>query len=58
MRRPCHALFSTSPRPRGEIGTRGVAGEGLAPHILLLVLFADRGPSPQPSPRKGGEREK
>src|SRR5262249_49686221 len=33
-------------------------GEGEPPRIPLAIVCVDRGPSPQPSPRKNGEREK
>ncbi len=46
-----------SPRLRGEVGTRSVPGEGEPPHIPMLTVFAERGPSPQLSPRERGERE-
>src|SRR5215472_17148710 len=41
----------TSPRLRGEVATRSVAGEGGSPSHRVLGDF----PSPPPSPRKRGE---
>jgi hypothetical protein len=48
----------TSPRLRGEVGLRSNPGEGDSPRTPMVLAFADNGPSPQPSPRKRGEREK
>jgi peptide/nickel transport system ATP-binding protein len=47
------ALFSTSPRVRGEVGTQSVPGEGDSPHTAL----AEAPPHPDPLPAKRGERE-
>jgi peptide/nickel transport system ATP-binding protein len=47
------ALSLTSPRVRGEVGTRSGPGEGDSPRVAL----ADRAPHPDPLPASG-EREK
>src|SRR5260221_14350734 len=48
----------SSPLPaRGERSDRhGDPGERGPPRTPLSLAFADRGPSPQPSPRKSGAR--
>ncbi len=53
-------MFSyLAPRLRGEVGSSrsDEPGEGPARHFATIE-FRDRSPSPQPSPRKGGERER
>src|SRR6185503_9265912 len=53
--------MALSPQPlpaRGERPDRTSGpGEGDSPRTPLAAACADRGPSPQPSPRKNGERE-
>jgi hypothetical protein len=58
-------MCESDSRLRGEVAAPGSAlarlsatGEGLPPRIRLQVVSVDRGPSPQPSPRKRGERGK
>ncbi|MHC2318207.1 hypothetical protein ACVIHC_005253 [Bradyrhizobium diazoefficiens] len=50
-------LEVTSPRLRGEVGSRSDPGEGDSPRTSYH-LFRGSSPSPQPSPRKNGAREK
>jgi hypothetical protein len=49
-------LLFTSPRLRGEVGAQRRVRGGLRT-LSLAVDLADNSPSPQPSPRKSGERE-
>ncbi len=48
------AFSSTSPRVRGEVGSRSDPGEGDSPNTPLV----DTAPHPDPLPVKDGEREK
>ena len=49
------ALGATSPRLRGEVGSRSNPGEGDSPRTHVFRIRG--GPSPQPSPRTSGARE-
>ena len=47
-----------SPRLRGEADARSAAGEGtLHESTYCGAVIVEAGPSPEPSPRKNGERE-
>ena len=50
--------FFTSPRLRGEVGTQRSCEPGEGVPVYREVSVLRKSPSPQPSPRKNGQREK